>query len=214
MPEAPRRGLLIDFGGVLTSDLFASFAAFCSELGLPEDHVRKHFREDGPGQDLLVEMECGRLPIPEFEVRFAEVLGVSSERLVERLFAGLVPNEPLYAAVEQLHDAGVKTGLISNSWGTEGYDLGRFARIFDAQVISGEVGIRKPASEIYEIGAQRLGLEPPECVMVDDLGGNLKPAAALGMATIKHVHTPDTVARLEELLGVTLSASCPERTSS
>lgn len=208
MTVEPRRGLLIDFGGVLTTNLFDSFGAFCADAGLADDAVRQHFREPGRGQDLLVEMECGRLPIGDFEVQFADVLGVSPAGLVQRLFAGLEPNEPLYAAVEAAHAAGIRTGLISNSWGTEGYDLERFARIFDALVISGELGMRKPAPEIYAIGAERLGLPPEQCVMVDDLGGNLKPAAAMGMATVKHVHTPDTVSTLEELLGVRLSASC------
>jgi len=71
-------------------------------------------------------------------------------------------------------------------------------------VISGEVGIRKPASEIYELGARAVGLEPAACVFVDDLAVNLKPAAALGMATVHHVDADQTIAELERLLSVRL----------
>jgi len=67
-------------------------------------------------------------------------------------------------------------------------------------VISSEVGLRKPDPAIYELGAREIGLPPEACVFVDDLGGNLKPAAALGMATIKHVDAASTIAQLRELL--------------
>ena len=71
----------------------------------------------------------------------------------------------------------MRTGLVSNSWGEEGYDRTRFDELFDVLVISGEIGIRKPAPEIYALAAERLGREPERCVFVDDLPGNLKPAA-------------------------------------
>ena len=71
-------------------------------------------------------------------------------------------------------------------------------------MISGEVGIRKPLPEIYAMGAAAIGLPPEECVFVDDLPPNLKPAAELGMATVLHVTAEATIARLEGLLGVTL----------
>jgi putative hydrolase of the HAD superfamily len=76
--------------------------------------------------------------------------------------------------------------------------------LFDGVVISGLVGIRKPAPEIYSMGADAIGLPPAECVYVDDLGFNLKPAKELGMATILHSDAQDTIPQLEELLGVTL----------
>jgi HAD superfamily hydrolase (TIGR01509 family) len=76
--------------------------------------------------------------------------------------------------------------------------------LFDGVVISGEVGMRKPAREIYELGAERIGLEPPQCVFVDDLPFNLTPAEELGMATVHHVTAAETIAELERLLGVAL----------
>ena len=83
--------------------------------------------------------------------------------------------------------AGMRTGLISNSWGTRRYDRALLSRLFDGIVISGEVGIRKPAPEIYKLGADSIGLAPAACVFVDDLPFNLEPAAELGMATVHHV---------------------------
>jgi epoxide hydrolase-like predicted phosphatase len=94
--------------------------------------------------------------------------------------------------------------LISNSWGTRRYDRGKLAELFDGVVISGEVGMRKPAPEMYELGAQRIGVEPNQCVFVDDLPFNLKPAQELGMATIHHVSAAGTIAELERMLGVAL----------
>jgi putative hydrolase of the HAD superfamily len=106
--------------------------------------------------------------------------------------------------VKAARDAGVRTGLISNSWGVERYPKDLMDELFDGVVISGLVGMRKPTPEIYSMGADAVGLPPNECVYVDDLGFNLKPAKELGMATILHSDAEETIARLEELLGVTL----------
>ena len=89
-------------------------------------------------------------------------------------------------AVRRARAAGVRTGLVSNSWGTRRYPRDVLTELFDGVVISGEVGIRKPAPEIYALGAQSIGLEPETCVFVDDLPFNLAPAAELGMATVLH----------------------------
>jgi HAD superfamily hydrolase (TIGR01509 family) len=67
------------------------------------------------------------------------------------------------------------------------------------------VGLRKPEPRIYELGAESIGLGAGECVFVDDLPGNLKPARELGMATVHHRNTPETIAELERLLGVPLT---------
>jgi putative hydrolase of the HAD superfamily len=110
----------------------------------------------------------------------------------------------MFDAVAAARRAGIRTGLVSNSWGEEGYDRARFDELFDVLVISGELGIRKPAPEIYSLAAERLGRPPERCVFVDDLPGNLKPAAALGMATVLHRDAGATIPRLEALLGVSL----------
>ena len=92
----------------------------------------------------------------------------------------------MFDAVAAARRAGIRTGLVSNSWGEARYDRTRFAELFDALVISGEVGIRKPAPRSTRSPPSGSGGAPERCVFVDDLAGNLKPARALGMATVQH----------------------------
>jgi putative hydrolase of the HAD superfamily len=198
------RGLLVDWGGVLTSDVFESFRAFCELEGLVPDAVERPFRESAECRDLLIAFETGALPEEEFELRFAPLLGVQAPGLVDRLFAGSAPDERMLEAVRRAHTAGVRTGLVSNSWGMRRYPRQLFAELFDGVVISGEVGMRKPAPDIYALGAQRIGVEPASCVFVDDLPFNLAPAAELGMATVHHHDAENTIAELERLFGVSL----------
>jgi len=202
---ASRRGLLTDWGGVLTTDLFASFASFCEAEGLEAAKVRDLFRSDEAARDLLIEFECGRVDEREFGRRFAAMLGGDEEGHVGRLFAGSAPDARMLGAVKAARDAGIRTGLISNSWGVDRYPRQLMDELFDGVVISGVVGIRKPAPEIYAMGAQAVGLAPDECVFVDDLGFNLKPAKELGMATVLHTDAEQTIVQLEDLLGVALS---------
>ncbi|HZU39492.1 MAG TPA: HAD-IA family hydrolase, partial [Solirubrobacteraceae bacterium] len=124
--------------------------------------------------------------------------------LIDRLFAGSAPDEAMRAAVRRARSGGVRTGLLSNSWGTRRYPRELLAELFDAVTISGEVGLRKPAPGIYALAAERLRLEPRQCVFVDDLPFNLEPAAELGMATVHHQQADSTIAELEQLLGVAL----------
>jgi putative hydrolase of the HAD superfamily len=202
---ADGRGLLVDYGGVLTTDVFASFAAFCAQEGLPRDTVRDLFRRDESARDLLAALETGRLATADFEARFGRLLGVAPERLVERLFAGIRPEAEMLAAVATARAHGVRTGLVSNSWGAgEIYDRERFGELFDAVVISGEIGLRKPDPAIYELALDRMGVPAESVVFVDDLPGNLKPARALGMTTIVHSDPAATLAHVERALELTL----------
>jgi epoxide hydrolase-like predicted phosphatase len=200
-----RDTLLVDFGGVLTTNVFDSFADFCRDEGLAPDAVRELFMHDPAAREALGDLETGQATEAEFEARFAPLLGVApAEGLIGRMFAGMLPEERMFDGVAAARRAGVRTGLVSNSWGEEGYDRTRFAELFDAVVISGEIGIRKPAPEIYALAAERLGRAPERCVFVDDLAGNLKPARAIGMATVLHRDAETTLEELERHLGVTL----------
>src|SRR5437588_9342784 len=126
---------------------------------------------------------------------------------MDRLFSGAQRAEEMLATVREIHAAGIRTGLISNSWGTRRYDRRLLAELFDGIVLSGEEGIRKPAPEVYRLGAQRIGVEPEACVFVDDLPFNLEPAAALGMATVHHTSAAETAEQLKRLFGVKLRAA-------
>ena len=203
-----KRGAIFDFGGVLTTNVFASFKAFCIAEGLPPDTVKRLFRDDPEALAHLRRLEKGELTAAEFSERFAELLGVESDGLVERLFAKAGPDEEMIGTVRKLRAAGVATGLISNSWG-EGlpYDKGMLAELFDAVVISGDEGLHKPEPAIFELGAERLGLQPADCVFIDDLRENCAGAEAVGMTAILHRGAEGTIPRLEELLGVELSSS-------
>jgi epoxide hydrolase-like predicted phosphatase len=202
-----RSALLIDWGGVLTSDLFGSFRAFCSAEGLEADVVRDAFRRDEAARDLLIAFEEGRVEEDVFSAGLARALGLAPERaegMVDRLFAGSSLEQAMVDAVRAARGAGVRTGLVSNSWGVARYPRDLLEELFDGVVLSGEEGIRKPAPRMYELGAQRAGAEPAACVYVDDLEFNLAPAQELGMAVVHHREAAETIVRLEELLGVSL----------
>jgi epoxide hydrolase-like predicted phosphatase len=203
--ERGRPGLLVDWGGVMTTDVFASFAAFCGEEGLALDAVALLFRTDPQARGLLAGLETGAVAEPEFEEGFGRLLGVSPSGLITRLMARVRPEPRMTAAVRAAREAGVRTGLVSNSWGSGGYPKDVLDELFDGVVISGAVGLRKPSREIYRLGARALRLEPAQCVFVDDLGGNLKPAVELGMAVVHHTSVDATLAQLTGLLGVDLT---------
>jgi putative hydrolase of the HAD superfamily len=200
-----RSALLVDWGGVMTSSPFESFSAFCEAEGLDPALLAGMFRNDRRARDLLIGFEEGRLAEAEFETALAERLGVpDAEGLIDRLFSRAMPDEPMVDAVRAARAAGIKTGLISNSWGTERYPRELLAELFDGIVISGEVGIRKPAPRIYELGVEAIDGDPAECVYVDDLTFNLPPAEALGMATVHHTAAETTIPELQALLGLSL----------
>jgi epoxide hydrolase-like predicted phosphatase len=199
------RGLLVDFGGVLTTNVFESFRAFCDTEGLDPDAVRLLFREDPAALAELRRLERGELSEDEFAGRFGGLLGIErTEGLVDRLFAGMEPDGEMVEAVKRAKRAGVRTGLVSNSWGAGRYDRAAFPEMFDGVVISGEEGIHKPEPEIFQLGAERIGLPPQECVFVDDLKENCAGAEAVGMIAVLHRGAETTVPELERLLGVAL----------
>jgi putative hydrolase of the HAD superfamily len=199
-----RTALLVDYGGVLTTNLFESFGAFCTAEGLEPDAIMTRFRTDPQARELLIALEEGRLPEDEFEVELGAILNVNPSHLIERLMAGSGPEPAVVTAVLKARQAGIRTGLISNSWGTSRYDRDRLSELFDGVVISGEVGMRKPAPDIYRMGAEQIGVEPAACVFVDDLPFNLTPAAELGMATVHHTDPERTVDELERIFDVPL----------
>jgi FMN phosphatase YigB (HAD superfamily) len=107
---------------------------------------------------------------------------------------------------------GVRTALLSNSWGNA-YPEELWDGLFDAVVISGRVGMRKPEARIYGHTVELLGLEPQECVMVDDLPHNVEGAVAAGMAAVRHTDLDRTAAELEPLLGLSLRVAVSSRTA-
>ena len=210
MPEA--RGLLIDFGGVLTTSVTRSFRAVCTEMGLPPELAKEAFLEayssghegDGP----VHKMEKGEISVEEFSAGLAQIMTersgipVPPEDLVQKLFALMDLDEAMFAAVAGARRAGICTGLLSNSWGTENYPHHRFDELFDITVISGEVGIRKPDPAIFALASRRLGIEAGRCVFVDDLDKNIVAAEEAGMTGILHRNAETTIPQMAKLLEV------------
>lgn len=129
---------------------------------------------------------------------------VVAEGLLARMFAATAPCHPMYDTVYAVRKSGVLTGLLSNSWGVGDYPRHLFPGMFDAVVISAEVGMRKPEERIFRHAAGLLGTEPGECVFVDDLDANIAAAEAIGMTGVLHREPEATVARLSELFGIAL----------
>jgi putative hydrolase of the HAD superfamily len=210
--------LIVDFGGVLTSPLQDSLAAWCRADGVDAADFRAVIREwlatpageDGVDNPVHA-LERGELPALEFQrtlaarLRTVDGAAVNPEGLLDRMFAGFAPAPAMVEAVRLAKSAGRSTALLSNSWGND-YPRQGWSELFDAVVISSEVNLRKPDADIYLLTAQRLGVGPEQCVFVDDLEPNVRGAEAVGMVGVHHVAAAQTLDRLEGLLGVPLRA--------
>jgi epoxide hydrolase-like predicted phosphatase len=206
--------LIVDFGGVLTNPLQVSLDAFARSIDVElQDVVRAILPiYSGSGDALVERFETGRVGEAEFSTalarRIEETSGqyVEPEGLVSRIFGGMQLEPQMLAAVGRARQHDVKTALLSNSWGIDGYPRDRFADLFDTVVLSGEVGLRKPDPAIYRVVVERLEVSGERCVFVDDYPGHLQPAEQAGMTTILHISPEDTISRLTHLLGVPLTA--------
>jgi putative hydrolase of the HAD superfamily len=204
---APHRGLLMDWGGVMTTNLFTSFGAFCAAEGLEAEVLARAFRTDPSAREALVAYKEGRMEDDAFALALAAALGLPPERaegLIDALMSGASLEGDMVELVRRARAAGIRTAMVSNSWGADRYPREVVDELFEATVISGLEGFRKPDPRMYALGAERVGLPPEACVFVDDLPFNLEPAAALGMATVLHKDPAATIGRLEVLLGVPL----------
>jgi putative hydrolase of the HAD superfamily len=195
------RGLLVDFGGVLTTNVFQSFRAFCEAEGLAPNAFADLLRTSPETRAELRKLETAQIGADEFGAHLAPLLGVADANgLMDRIFAGIGPEPAMVDAVRRARRAGIRIGLISNSVGTDIYDRAALDELFDVIVISGEVGLHKPRPEIFLLGAERIGIAPADCVFVDDLRENCAGAEAVGMTAILHRGPERTLPELERLL--------------
>ncbi len=203
----PLSGMLIDFGGVLTTPIADAFGALGAEAGLaPGEALSLLARHEG-ARTALREHEEGRLDDEGFEDAFAQALADAGGRmeargLLARVAARLQLDEPMIDLVREVRRRDVPVALVSNSLGRDCYARVDLDELFDVTVISGRVGVRKPSRRIYAIACEQLGLPPQGCVLVDDLEHNLVGAARLGITGIHHRHADETVPRVRELLGL------------
>lgn len=223
MPTGPSRartlrGLVVDWGGVLTSGLHEAMSAWAAADGVDYAGFRQVLAEWlGPVQGRVAErnpvyaLERGELAVPHFEEQLAARLTTRSGQpvpatgLVARMFEHFVHAPDMTGLVRRARAAGLRTALLSNSWGND-YSCEGWTDLFDAVVLSGEVGMRKPEPEIFRHTARLLGLDPAECVFVDDLPGNVAGAVAVGMVGVHHIDYATTAAELEVLFDRPLAA--------
>jgi epoxide hydrolase-like predicted phosphatase len=197
-------GLILDFGGVVTTDVRAELSAFCVREGLGPDEFIRVLRDTDEGRAAVEAVEVDRIPQRMFEVTIGKLLGVDDHGLLTRALGGLRPRRRVLDLIHQARGAGVRVGLLSNSWGSgeydpyDGYDLDA---MFDAVVISGDAGERKPDLAIYLLATDALGIPPEECVFADDTAANLLPAETLGMATVHFTDTDSGIIEIRRLLG-------------
>jgi putative hydrolase of the HAD superfamily len=215
-PPGGFRALLVDYGGVMTTSMGRAFAAFALVAGVDPERFRDVVEEAYGGSDengVVPRLERGEIGVGEFERWLADRLSPGAPAPIEaaglrgRIFAGLEEDPVMTAAVAAARAAGIRTGLLSNSWGDSGYERSAFGELFDAVVISAEVGLRKPDPAIFLLAAERVGVEPASCVFVDDLLPNAEAARAVGMEGIVHRSAEFTIPRLEGLFGVLLGST-------
>jgi len=201
------RAVLTDFGGVLTTSIFEAFETYSASVSDDPKLFGSLFRTEPAAGALLVEHECGRIDQAEFERGIAELLAprgitVPAPGFVDAFQALLKPDEEMIAAMLALRAAGVPVAIVSNSLGDDAYRGYDMAALADTSVISGEVGVRKPSRAIYELACTRLGVEPAECVMIDDLEHNLQGAERLGITGLHHTDSKRTVKILGDWFGM------------
>jgi len=210
--------VLWDFGGVILSSPFEAFNHYEAAVGLPRDFIRS-VNATNPHTNAWAHLERSDITPAEFDQAFAddsralghEVRGAD----VLALLAGEIRPQ-MVAALDTLKAGGYRIACLTNNVVTHDdpaleviaddrtVAIGQIMDRFDAIVESSKVGVRKPEPRFYEIACEQLGVQPSECVFLDDLGINLKPARAMGMATIK-VDTPaQALGELEVVLGLEL----------
>jgi putative hydrolase of the HAD superfamily len=204
------RAVLWDFGGVILSSPFDAFNRFEREQGLPADFIRT-VNATNPHTNAWARLERSEITPHEFDAAFADDAAALGHEVrgsdVLALLAGDVRPE-MVAALDTVRAAGYRTACLTNNVAGEHASAERSERIaaimqrFDAVVESSKVGVRKPEPRFYEIACELLGVTPDTCVFLDDLGINLKPAAAMGMTTIKVVSAGQALAELSAVLGL------------
>ncbi len=209
--------MVTDWGGVLTNPIAESINAWLTEENIDREGYRSVMRPlvvqaYGAGADgnLIHALERGECTEDEFERLLASKLRrvdggqVAADGLLTRMFAASALEVPMVDLIRQVRAAGLRTALVSNSWGSTSYHRPLFAELFDEVVISAEVGMRKPEEQIFLLATSRLGLSPAECVFIDDIEANVQAAEAVGLVGLWHTESATTAARLSELLDLPL----------
>lgn len=214
------RGVITDWGGVLTNPIAETVNAWLNAEGIERSSylavmrpwMQQAYAPDQPDSPIH-RLERGECSEAEFERQLAAGLvrsdggPVAADGLLARMFAAAVLDPQMPDVIRGLRAAGMRTALLSNSWGSVGYGYPRhlFPELFDAVVISAEVGMRKPEPRIFALAAELIGLRPRECVFIDDIEANVEAAEAAGLVGVHHQVAAATAQRLSELLGLEIA---------
>jgi epoxide hydrolase-like predicted phosphatase len=201
--------VVFDYGGVLTLPVRESIDAWLEADGIDPASFSRTLKawlsRDAQDGTPIHRLETGELSVPEFDALLAAELATVDGRPVDpvgvlkRLFAGMQPDPAMFALVEDLRAAGVRVGLLSNSWGNT-YPRERIDALFDPVVISGEVGMRKPLAPIYELALERLGIPAGRVLFIDDAEPNILGARRVGLQAFLHADAVTTRAALAALI--------------
>jgi putative hydrolase of the HAD superfamily len=209
----PIRAVLWDFGGVILSSPFEAFRRYEAEKGLPADSIRT-VNATNPDSNAWALLERNDISPGEFDALFASESEALGHRIpgsdVLALLAGDV-RPHMVTALDTVIGAGLLTACLTNNVVSTSptptdrqREVSAIMAKFHHVVESSKVGCRKPEPRFYEIACELLDVSPHECVFLDDLGINLKPAAAMGMRTIKVVDSFDALDELSAHLSLTL----------
>lgn len=209
--------VIFDFGGVITSSPFEAFNRLEAERGLPRDFVRT-VNSTNPDDNAWAKFERAEIDVEGFDAVFAaeaEALGhaLDGASVIACLAGDVRPY--MVKALDRLKDEGFGVGCITNN-----VKAGRGAAMarsedkalevesimarFDHVIESSKAGVRKPDPRIYQMMCEALSVAPENCIYLDDLGINCKPAAGLGMHAIKVTSGEQALADLEAVLGMEL----------
>jgi putative hydrolase of the HAD superfamily len=204
------RAVMFDFGGVISSSPFESFARLEAERGLPPGFIRTVNSTD-PDDNAWAQLERGEVDVDTFGAMWsaeARALGHDVDgRQVLEMLAGEI--RPQMVAAIRTCSSSYKTACLTNNFARAesvvSEEVASIYALFDAVLESRVLGVRKPDPRFYELACEHLGVLPQECVFLDDLGVNLKPARALGMHTIKVTDPAQALDELGRLVGLALN---------
>ena len=206
--------VIFDFGGVFTSSPFEAFNRYERERGFPDNLIRR-INSTNHLENAWARFERAELDLDGFDRAFAAEAKAVGFDLPGRDVIPLLSGDVRPEMVEALRRIKTKfrTGCITNnvpSMQAIGADRPdnlyrrEIVEMFDEMIESSKLGIRKPDPRIYTLMCEKLSVAPEQCVYLDDLGGNLKPARAMGMITIKVNSGPQAIADLEAVTGMRL----------
>lgn len=207
----PFRAVLFDLGGVVFDSPFAAMAEYEAERHMPPGSINRVISETGPN-GAWGRNERGEVTLGEFLTAFqaeldAADLDADVGELMERIREALRPRPAMFRAIRRIREEGLRAVAVTNNWREDDGTTSAVGldRLFDEVIESAVTGVNKPDPRIYEMALEAVGCRPEEAIFLDDIGRNLKSAAALGIVTIKVTDPDEGLAGLESLLGFSLA---------